>query len=120
LLQKLFREEFGDGSDVGSSALVAFEGGLVRAVEDEDGMYGERNQSQETVVECAQGWVRAACPRQRLSLVAHSHLSVPLLACIWKSHMDVSIAMRSGLPVSSNFSSASLDKAMRLPGPISL
>jgi len=34
--------------------------------------------------------------------------------------MDVSIAMRSGRPVSSNFSMASLERATRLPGPISL
>jgi hypothetical protein len=44
----------------------------------------------------------------------------PLLAWIWKSQIDVSIAMRSGRPVSSNLSTASLESATRLPGPISL
>jgi hypothetical protein len=120
LLQKLFGEELGDGGDIWSGALVALEGGFIWAIENEDGVNRERNQSEETIVEGAKSGIRATCSCQRLPLVAHPHLCVPLLACIWKSHIDVSIAMRSGRPVSSNFSSASFDRAMRLPGPISL
>jgi hypothetical protein len=45
LLQKLFCKEFGDGSDIWPSALVAFEGGFVRTVEDEDRVNRESDQS---------------------------------------------------------------------------
>lgn len=34
--------------------------------------------------------------------------------------MEVSIAMRRGLPVSSNFRTANFESAIRAPGPISL
>lgn len=61
--------------------------------------------------------LQQSAPRRSMRI---SVANMPLLACIWKSHIEVSIAMRNGRPVSSNFSTASFDKATRRPGPISL
>lgn len=64
------------------------------------------------------GWFHL---RQSAPTDVHGAMTnMPLLAWIWKSQMDVSMAMRSGLPVASNLSTASLDSATRRPGPISL
>lgn len=66
LLQQLLGEELGDGGDVGSRAFVPFEGGLVGAIEDEDGVDGKCDQAQEAVVECSKGRVGSTCGSQRL------------------------------------------------------
>jgi hypothetical protein len=60
LLQQLLGEKFGDGSDIRTGALIAFEGWLVGSVENEDGMDSEGDEAKKTVVEGAQRWVCAA------------------------------------------------------------
>jgi hypothetical protein len=60
LLQELLCEELGDGGDVRAGALVALEGRLVRAIEDEDGVDSERDQAEEAIVEGAQCRIGAA------------------------------------------------------------
>ena len=61
LLQQLLGEKLGDGGDIRSGAFVALERGLVRAIEDEDGVDGEGDQAQEAVVECSKGRIGATC-----------------------------------------------------------
>jgi hypothetical protein len=60
LLQELLRKEFGDGGDVRTGALVALEGRLIRAIEDEDWVDGERDEAEEAIVEGSQRRIRAA------------------------------------------------------------
>jgi len=81
LLQKLFGEKFGYGCDIGSSAFVALEWGLVRSIEDEDGMNRERDQAKEAVVKGAQGRIRAACSPLATTGHVHGARVSPLLAC---------------------------------------
>jgi len=83
-------------------------------------MDGERDEAKEAVIEGAQRRVGAAYSQSAQRKHGRDAKALPLLACIWNSHIDVSIAMRSGRPVSSNFSTASFDRATRFPGPISL
>lgn len=125
LLEELFGQKLGDGCCASARPgclLVALEGRLVWAVEDEDRVYGQGYQAQEAVVEGAQGGVRAACRRKgqrgRAGRACGRQRS-PLLAWIWKSQMETSIAMRKGRPVCSNVSAANLERATRRPGPIS-
>lgn len=60
LLQKLLCEEFGNGSDIGSSSFITLERRFVWSVKNEDGVYSEGNQSKKAVVECSQGRVSTA------------------------------------------------------------
>jgi hypothetical protein len=60
LLQELFRKEFGDRGDIGTGALVALEWWFVRAVENEDGVDGEGDQTKEAIVEGSQRRICAA------------------------------------------------------------
>jgi hypothetical protein len=64
LLQELFREEFGDGGDVRTGALVALEGRLVWAIKDEDWVDSERDKAEEAIVEGSQ---RRICAARSLS-----------------------------------------------------
>lgn len=59
LLQQLLCEEFGDGCDVWTGALIALERWFVWAIEDEDGMNGKGDETEEAVVKGSQSRVRA-------------------------------------------------------------
>jgi len=59
LLQQLLGKEFGDRCDIRTGALVSLERWLVGSIEDEDGVYSERDQSKEAIVEGSQGRISA-------------------------------------------------------------
>jgi hypothetical protein len=61
LFEKLFRQNVGNGSHTLSGAFSALEWGLVRAVEDEDGVDIEREEADEAVVKGAMGGIRSTC-----------------------------------------------------------
>jgi hypothetical protein len=119
LLQQLLSQEFGNRCNVRAGALIALERRFIGPVKYEDGVDGEGDEAEEAVIEGAQRGISATCRCQSIA-VRKAFRRIPLLAWIWNSQMDVSIAMRSGRPVSSNFSTASLERATRFPGPISL
>jgi len=53
LFYKALREVIVHGGYVGARLLSALEGGFVRAIEDENGVYRERNEAETAIVECA-------------------------------------------------------------------